>query len=253
MPGVTLTNWLVTSLLLGLRVAPVFALAPPFTLTRVPALFRVLLGLGLSACLAGIVPQTTGPISVQVGDLLVTGLRELLLGSIFVLAFHLAFGGLYLAGRLVDVQAGYGLAMLIDPTTRGQTPLVGTLFAYTGAAAFFGMDGHLELLRILAASFDAIPLGAGEIPDSLAPLARFMSLVFLTGMGVAGGAVLALFVADLAIAMMSRSLPQMNVLVLGLQLKALLLLAVLPLVMGAAGAQLARLMANTLEAAPRLL
>ena len=253
MGGEGLIGWAVASLLVGLRVAPVFALAPPFTLTRVPVPFRVLFGLGLAAWLVTGGGAAAAVTDFGAGALTVAALRELLVGIVFVLAFQLTFGALHLAGRTVDIQAGFGLAGLIDPTTQNQSPLVGTLFALAAAAVFFAMNGHHDLLRLFAASLEAVPLGTAEAPRSLGPLAAFVSVIFLAALGVAGAAILGLFLADMAIALMSRTLPQMNVLVLGFQVKTLLLLVVLPIAFGFAGALLARLMAMTLEAVPGLL
>ncbi|HZZ35597.1 MAG TPA: flagellar biosynthetic protein FliR [Caulobacteraceae bacterium] len=253
MPVESPIAWVYSSLLLSLRVSPVFALAPPFSLTRVPVPFRVLFGVGIAAALCASNPAVATVASLSPGYLAVTAARELLLGSIFVLAFQLAFAALYMAGRTVDIQAGFGLAVLIDPTTRAQTPLVGTLFAYAAGVVFFSLDGHADLLRIMGASLQAIPLGAAIMPASLAPLASFISVVFILGLGAAGGAILGLFLADMAIAMLSRTAPQLNVLVLGLQVKTLLLLLILPVTFGVGGALLARLMRVTLESLPRLL
>jgi flagellar biosynthetic protein FliR len=253
MQPATPIDWLLSSLLLSLRVAPMFAFAPPFSLVPAPVLFRVFIGVGIAASLAAGNPAAAIVTNVDVGALAEIAERELLLGSVFVLALQLAFGGLYLAGRTIDVQAGFGLAMLIDPTTSAQTPLVGTLFAYAAAAVFFGMNGHFELLRILAASLQAIPLGAGHLPQTLGALTDFISTIFLLAFGVAGGVILCLFLADLAIAMMSKTVPQMNVLILGFQAKTLIMLMVLPLVLGASGALFARMMRVTLEAIPRML
>ena len=115
------------------------------------------------------------------------------------------------------------------------------------------MNGHLDLLRLFSASLDAIPLGAGQTPQSLPPLTTFISVIFLTAFGVAGAAILVLFLIDLAIALMSRTLPQMNVLVLGFQIKTIALLLVLPAAFGFAGALLARMTTLTLEAIPGLI
>ena len=103
---------------------PVLAFAPPFTLMRVPALFRILLALGLSGLMAASLPGLMPP-PAQAGPLIAAAARELLLGATIVLAFQAAFGALYLAGRTVDIQAGFGLAALVDPTSRTQTPMVG--------------------------------------------------------------------------------------------------------------------------------
>ncbi|HWA90288.1 MAG TPA: flagellar biosynthetic protein FliR [Rhizomicrobium sp.] len=253
MPYAALSDWAVTALVLGLRIMPVFAFAPPFTLIRVPRLMRVLMGLALSASLLGASPHAALLPAGDLGGLLVAAAHELGIGLMVVLAFQLAFGALYLAGRTIDVQAGFGLAMLIDPTTRSQTPLIGTLFAYAAGAMFFAADGHIELLKLLGASLDAIPLGTWVMPHSIARVSAFTGLVFLSAFGVAGAAILALFLVDMSIAMLSRTVPQMNVLVFGIQVKTVVLLLVLPASFGIGGALLLRLMTTTLQAIPRML
>lgn len=253
MAGGGLFGWSFSALLLSLRVAPVFAFAPPFTLIRMPMTFRMLMSLGVAACIIAANPAAAALTGTGAGAILVIAVRELMLGMIFMLAFQLSYAALQFAGRTVDIQAGFGLSTLIDPTTRGAMPLVGTLFVYATGAVFFAMDGHAELLRMLAASLDAVPLGAHQLPDSPAALVSFISLVFLTAFGVAGGAMLALFLCDLAIAMLSRTVPQMNVLILGFQVKTIVLLLVLPLTFGAGGALLARMSRITLESLPGLI
>lgn len=245
-------NWLAATLLLSLRISPVLAFAPPFTLVRTPPLIRVLLALGLSGVMAGALPQMSVP-ALEAGPLIAAAARELLLGSIFVMAFQLAFGAIYVAGRTIDIQAGFGLAALVDPTSRVQTPLVGSIYAYAAGAVFFGLNGHLDLMRIIAASIEAVPLGQAVLPQDLGPLTAFIGAVFAIAFGVAGGVILALFIADVAVALISRTAPQMNVLVLGFQVKTLLLMVALPLTMGVSGALLARLASTTLQALPALI
>jgi flagellar biosynthetic protein FliR len=242
-----------SALMLSLRVAPVFAFAPPFTLIRMPTIFRMLLSVGVALCISAVNPGAAGLGETGAGVLVVIACKELLIGTTFLVAFQLTFAALQVAGRTIDIQAGFGLSLLIDPTTRGSMPLVGTLFVYAAAAIFFAEGGHGELLRLLAASLDAAPLGAYHLPATPAPLIAFTSAVFLTAFGVAGGAILALFAVDLAIAMLSRTVPQMNVLILGFQVKTILLLLVLPLTFGTAGALLARMTRMVIESLPGLL
>ena len=249
-----LQNWVCACLLIGLRVAPVFALAPPFSQIQAPTIFRVLFGLGVSVCILGGDPAIGRMDDFSLGNLITTGSRELLLGLIFVMAFQLMFGMLHLAGRTIDIQAGFGLALLIDPGTKGQVPLVGTMFSYGAAVVFFAMGGHHDLLGLLEASYQVIPLGGGHLPSNeLARVAALLTALSLTSFGVAGGAILILFLADAAIALLSRTVPQMNVLVLGFQVKTILLFLVLPAMFGGSGALFARLSTITLEAIPGLL
>ena len=247
-----LTPWVLSVLLFSLRITPVFALAPPFTLTRTPAIFRVLFGIGLAAVvLSGRADQLLA--RTDLAAIVPALARELFLGATFVLALQTMFGALQVAGRTIDIQAGFGLALLLDPSSQAQTPLIGTLLAYGAGLVFFTFGGHLELLRILMGSLDRVPLGAGFSPMTIQPLLTFVSGVILAAFGVAGGAILMLFLADLAIAWMSRTMPQMNVLILGFQIKPILTLLALPLAFGAGGALLARMARITLEAIPGLL
>lgn len=248
-----LIGWLAASLLLSLRISPVFAFAPPFTLVRVPPLVRVIIALGLSTALVSATPALVVLPNLTLASILPVALAELLLGASFVLIFQIAHAAIQVAGRTVDIQAGFGLAAVLDPTTRAQMPLVGSLYAFTAGAVFFGLDGHLQFVRIIAASIEAVPLGQAVAPQSLEPLTRFLAVAFLTGFGVAGGAILALFLTDLGIAFLSRTAPQMNALVLGFQAKTLLLLVVLPMTFGVSAALLARLVSITLEALPTML
>jgi len=240
-------------MVLGLRVAPVFSFAPPFTLMRVPLLFRVLFGLALSAGLAAAYPKAGMLGDTSLAAALPAAARELGLGLVFVLAFNLSFAALQFAGRVVDIQAGFGLAAVIDPVTKSQMPLIGTLFAYATGAMFFAFDGHLELLKLFGASLDAVPLGAWSMPHSIARLTAFISVSFLAAFGVAASAILALFLIDLAIAFLSRTVPQMNVLVFGFQVKTIALLLVLPTSFGFGGVLLTRMAATMLQAIPRLI
>lgn len=240
------------TLLASLRIAPVFALSPPFTLTRTPLLFRVVFGLGVAALATAMRPAAMA-FDLSLDRLIQAGLGELCIGTVVASAFHLMFGALYVAGRTIDIQAGFGLAMLIDPTSRNQTPLVGTLFAYAAGAVFLAAGGASDLLRMFATSLDALPVGGTWPGLSIARLAEFTGTVFVLAFGVGGGAILALFLTDAVIALMSRTLPQMNVLMMGVQAKTLVLLLLLPLSLGVWAALLARLARYTLDAVPRLL
>lgn len=248
-----LASWLVSCLLLGLRICPVFVFAPPFSLTRMPRLFWVLFGLGLAVCLAGAHPNAAHLSDMSEYGILMAAFREAGLGTMFVLAFQIVFGALYLAGRTIDLQAGFGFALLIDPTSQAQLPLVGTLFAFTAAAVFFSLGGHIDLLRLLGASLDAVPLGAWSMPLSIVRVAGFASIVFFVAMGTGAATVLTLFLVDMMIALLSRTVPQMNVLVLGFQVKTVVLFLILPLSFGASGILFARLMTLTLETLPRMI
>ncbi len=247
-----LANWVASCLLLGLRIAPVFAFAPPFNLIRVPRTLLLLFGLGLSIALVSAYPAQTAIDAADLHAVVAAAVRELLLGATLVLAFQLVYGALYLAGRTVDNQAGYAFALIVDPASSQQTPLIGMLFAYAAGGVFFAAGGQYAFLRFLAASLRAVPLGRWTLPVSLDRMLAFLSLEMLTAFGIAGGVVLCLFMVDIMIALMSRTVPQMNVLILGFQVKTIVLLLALPASFGLAGSLFLRMTAQLFDALPRL-
>lgn len=245
----SLTDQLVAALLVSLRIAPTFAFAPPFTLLRVPAIVRLFLSLSLAWLLiSSRAPEAPAP----TGDIAAAAAGELLLGVTIALSLQLAFAALQTAGRAIDIQVGFGLAQIADPTLRSQMPLVGALFSYAAAAVFFSTGGPTDLLAIWAHSLDAVPIGAFAAPTGLEMLLEYVRAVFLLAMGIAGVVFMALFLLDMAIGLMSRTLPQMNVLVLGFQVKTLALLVTLPLVFALSGSLFLRLVRLALDAALRL-
>lgn len=248
-----LAIWIASAFLLSLRIAPVFLFAPPFTLTRVPRLFLWLFALGIALILVASFPESARVREVSAATLIIGGGRELMLGLVPVIALQLLFGALYMVGRTIDIQSGFGLALLIDPTTRTQTPLVGTMFAYLAGATFFALDGHLDLLRFFAASLELVPVAGARQGPSVTALSGYMFITFLVAFGVGAAAILALFLVDVTIAMLARTVPQMNALLLGIQVKALLVLLVLPVAVGVSGVLLAQMVANALRIMPRLI
>jgi flagellar biosynthesis protein FliR len=242
-----LTNQAVAILLVSLRIAPTIAFAPPFTLVRIPALVRVILAIALSAWLVSTFPAQTSGVDYWSRGLPLVAASELIMGIALALALQLAFAALLTAGRAVDIQAGFGFALLVDPATRGQSPLVGMIFAYAAAMIFFMTGAPADLLAIWAASVAQAPIGSGVGADALPVLAAYLTSVFVIAFGAAGLILLVLLLLDLAIAFMSRTMPQMNMLILGFQVKTLAVLIVLPIAIALAGSLFARLVRFALD------
>lgn len=237
-------------LLASLRVGPILAFAPPFTLVRTPVLFRAVFAIALALCLRGFAPHSLEP--VWTGSFLTAAASELVLGMAMALALQLAFAVIGMAGRALDIQAGFGLAFLIDPTTKAQMPLISALFGYAAAAIFFATGGPYDVLAVLAASFQNLPLGTALSPDAVPQLLGYLGTAAVLSLGVAGLASTVLLLIDLVVAMTSRTLPQMNMLVLGFQVKTMVALLLLPLTLGLSAAVIVRILRLAVEAMARM-
>lgn len=224
---------LIVILLMSMRIMPVFVFAPPFNLLRLPALTRILLSLSLAAWLAAL-PESRATLQVfqnevYISKLLSVGASELYLGLLLTLLLQISYAQLLIVGRSLDIQAGFGLALLADPSLQGRLPLIGSVFAYGFAAIFFAVGGINELLQIWARLAKTIPLGAFAGDFSLNIVVNLLSTSLLVALGLGAIVFLTLFLIDLTIAFLSRTLPQMNALVVGFQVKTLAVLLTLPL------------------------
>ncbi len=227
----TVATWVLAIMLVTLRLGPTLVFGPPFTLMRVPVLVRILLAVALSLWLCAAHPESTVARIEPGATLLGLAVGELFVGAAIALGLQLAFAAIMWAGRSVDIQAGFGLAMLADPTTNAQVPLAGTILAYAAGAIFFALGGPYDILTLWVASVELLPLGYDPFAPDLAAIGTFMGSIFLIAIGLVGASMLAIFLADLVIAFLSRTLPQMNVLLLGFQVKAMLMLVTLPICM----------------------
>ncbi|KWE57877.1 type III secretion protein [Burkholderia ubonensis] len=245
----TFVGWSTAALLLSLRIGPLFVLAPPFAQLRVPVRIRVCLALALAGAFATPLPTI---LRDDHAALVECAISELALGFALAFPFQVAFAALSFAGRALDVQAGFGLAMVIDPGSRERAPLFGTLLTLGAGAIFFASDAHLELLRLVAASIDRIPPGTARIVASPQAFIGYFARVMGTGLGAVAAVMLALFLIDLSIAFLSRTLPQMNALMLGLQVKAIAAIVVTALSIGLLAPIVLRLLRTALEFAPVL-
>jgi flagellar biosynthetic protein FliR len=232
------TSWLAAAALLSIRLGALLLATPPFGSTAMPRTVRVLFVFGLAAWLASSLPAGVPPGLLEPGPLLVAALTEFALGAFMALGIGLAFSAFTQAGRLIDVQVGFGMGQVFDPMTRQQLPALSGWFNQLALVAFFTADAHVALLRGVALSVERFPPGsAWPLAAGLAPLVSQVAALFALGFAIVAPVVACLLLADLGLAVLSRSLPQMNTFMLGIPLKVLVALVALSAwVLGAAGA-----------------
>ena len=238
-------GWILTVLLLSVRISALLLMTPLLYAAALPLLVRVLMALGF-ACVIALPFAGTGAAAPQdAGLLLQAVLRELVVGATLGLGVLMAFAGFALAGRLVDVQVGFGIAQVFDPTTRTRMPVLSSIFALFAAVFFFLVNGHQALLRGIAYSVERFPVGQ-PVPLAAAaePIVREAAALFTLGFALAAPVVLGLLLVDFALGVISRNLPQMNMLVLGVPVKIVAGLLALWAWAGTFGAPAGRLYAS---------
>ncbi|MES9989985.1 MAG: flagellar biosynthetic protein FliR [Candidatus Thiodiazotropha endolucinida] len=232
------------ALLVATRVSPLFLLTPLFAITRVPARVRVLFVLALSAVLtAGIGVVPIDPPATLSG-LMHAMVNELILGMILAFGLFTAFGAFLFGGRIIDFQMGFGVANLIDPATQSQAPMLGTVLNLMAVMTFFLLDGHHLLIRGLVYSLQKIPPGSSlhEV-DVQAIIAQF-GVMFVYGLAVVAPVVAVLLMLDVGMAVAARTMPQVNMFIVGFPLKIFMGLLVLALSLNYMGPLLEKIYAS---------
>lgn len=215
-------GWLIATLLVSVRVASATMIAPVLGPTRIPAAARVLLVIGLSAFIVAASPAATLAAPMSALALAVAALGEVIYGLAFSFGFVVAYAATQVAGRALDIQVGFGAAAVLNPATQTFSPLLGSVFGMLAIAAFLALDGHLLLIRALAASIIALPPGSllAQLDASL--ILNHSAVTFTFGLALAAPVMFMLLLADLAMAVFARSMPQLNVFVLGFAVKIVL-------------------------------
>jgi flagellar biosynthetic protein FliR len=221
--------WIAAVLLIAIRLGPLFILTPVLGSTEIPVRVRVLFALALSAML---VPATrsTWMLDLSSASALVSAaMVELVIGAALAFGLLAAFAAFLFGGRLLDLQVGFGVASLIDPNTRGQAPLLGTLLNLVAIAVFFAANGHHIVIRGLAQSLDRVPPGTSLANLQIGVVVAQFGVVFISGLAIVAPVVFALFLLDVAMAVAARTMPQLNVFIVSMPLKVLVGLLMLAL------------------------
>jgi len=160
---------------------------------------------------------------------------ELMVGLCLGLGIVVLFGGLQIAGALVGRLGGLMLADIFDPSTETNVPVFSRLLFLVALAVFVCIGGHRMVMAALLDTFSALPPGGGSIPASLPD--AFVTLVsqsFALGIRAAMPLVVALLLSTLVLGLISRTLPQLNILMVGFGLNSMLTFALLGLSLGTA-------------------
>ncbi len=153
-------------------------------------------------------------------QILVMMLGELLLGLVLGLMVRFLFAAVQMGGQLIGFQMGFAMINVVDPLTGTQAAITSHFLYMTTLLTFLTLNGHLYLLQALAASFALVPPG-GLLLDGEVGMVVLSEAgqIFVLAIKIAAPVTAAIFLVDLALALVGRAAPQMHVLILGFPLK----------------------------------
>lgn len=234
------TAWLLAVFYTSLRLGAVLLMSPILAGLRGMVTVRVLLVLALAVMLVHGLHLPLPQQGLELGPLVVGAVLELAVGMTLAFGVFAGFASFTLAGKILDIQSGLGMGSVYDPVTRSGAPLFGTLLNMVGVAVFFALDGHHAFLRGLAYSLQQVPPGSGFSEWPAEAVVRQFGLMFSLAVSLVIPVTLCLLLAEAALAMVSRVLPQMNMFVIGVPVKIVATIAVLMLSLPSLGPAMGR-------------
>ncbi|MRH30067.1 flagellar biosynthetic protein FliR [Microbacterium sp. SYP-A9085] len=240
--------WLEATMLAAVRITAFLFIAPPFSHGAIPARIKAMLGVGLALAVSGGVAP--GHRSMDVAPFLGALALQLVVGALLGFLVMMCFSAIQAAGGLIDVFGGFQLAQVFDPQSQVNGAQFTRLFQMTALTLLFASGGYQLIIAGLTRSFDAVPVdGTFAVGAPAQLIVEGVSQMFVAAVQIAGPLILVLFLADVALGLVTRGAPALNAFALGLPVKLLLTLAlagtvflVLPGILEALGTDAFRIM-----------
>ena len=216
--SVQIDAWIAAFIFPLARILAFIAAAPLWSTAGIPRRTRLILGIAITVAIAPSLPNMP---SVQPASL--TGLwimlQQMLIGIGMGFAARIVFAAFDLAGEFIGAQMGLGFATFYDPLSSSQTPVIAEFYGLIALLLFLSMNGHLLYFATLAQSFSAMPVGTTPLSSaSWLNLAELGSKIFSAGLLLALPVVVALMITNVALAVLTRAAPQLNIFALGFPL-----------------------------------
>lgn len=206
-------------ILVLVRSAGIFTMTPIFGANQVPPQVRIAVAVGMALIFMPMCPSSGIPAT----DVLQMGLlvaKEALVGVVIGFVVTLVFAVFQIAGDFIDMQAGFSFATMVDPVNGSNTSVAARFHQILIGLLFFATNAHHVLISGLADSFRLVPVGAMSLNPLVANgVLDIFTTLFTVALRIASPVLAAVFLADVALAIMCRAVPQMNVIIAGMPLK----------------------------------
>ncbi len=197
-----------------LRVSIIVFMLPFFGARGLPTLWKVGFSMVLTIAMLPSVPRATLP-DTTLGFFMVVA-SEFLIGFCLVLGVKFILASVELAGQFMGFQMGFNMASVMDPQTGGQSSVMSQFLYLITVLVFFSVNGHHAFIKAIAYSFKVIPPdGFKGSPALFITLIKASSEMFVIALKIAAPILIALFLANLGLGIVARTVPQVDILMVG--------------------------------------
>ncbi len=205
-------------LMILLRMAALFSFAPVFSSPSLPTVVKSSIILSFSVCLAS--AGVSAPIPQTLALLLLMAAREILIGILLGFAANLIFAAIQLSGQIIGMDMGLGIVSVMDPQFEAQVSIISQFQVMAAILLFLAVGGHLKMVEVFSSNLAVLPPGRVIFSEQmLESLIYLTGEIFSVGLRLAAPIMATLFAVNVILGIFARSVPQMNMLILGFPLK----------------------------------
>ena len=196
------------------RISAALLVAPIFSARSVNLRFRLAL---VAALTFVIYPLYDWPIiDVLSGLGLVLLLQQIALGVLMGLILQISFGAISAAGDFIAISMGLSFAVMSDPNNGHQTPVLSQLLVLFASLLFLTLGAHLVLIEMLLDSFRLMPIDGVRFDLAMVnDFIQWSGIIFAGGMMIALPVMITLLVTNMAMGVVARAAPTLNIFAVG--------------------------------------
>ncbi|MYM68510.1 flagellar biosynthetic protein FliR [Pseudoduganella sp. FT55W] len=197
------------------RILALIAASPLLGNSAVPASVKVSLGVAIAVIVVPAVPAWPATDPLSMAGLLIV-LQEMLIGLAMGFSIRIIFAAVEMAGEISSLTMGLGFATFFDPTTQGRSSAISQFLSLVATMAFLAVNAHLVLISALVESFSTLPVSSIPIyGGGFKQLADWGGRIFSTGVQLSLPIVAALLITNVALGILTRAAPQLNLFGIG--------------------------------------
>jgi len=213
-------------LLVLVRMSSLFIISPIFGRRNVPNIFKIGFALMLSILLVNVVKLPADINLYATYDFTIAIFKEFIIGLVLGYVSFVILSAIHLAGQLIDTQIGFGIVSVMDPVSNIQVPITANLYYMLTMVIFLTINGHHMIIDAITRSFSLVPIGSAVFSQAMmSQVVQIMAMVFIIAFKISAPIIAAALICDVALGILSRTMPQMNIFFVGMPLKIVLGLA----------------------------
>lgn len=214
-----------------MRISAMLMAMPVIGTRLVSVRIRVVLAILISFVVLPLIPQAPAVEPLSVAGLTIS-FQQILIGLAMGFVLQMTLTALTIAGEVIAMSMGLGFASMVDPANGVNVPVLSQFFLMMGTLMFLALGGHLMIIQLLVNSFQTLPVSTDGIQrDSFWVVINFSSQMFIGAVWIALPAMISILVITLAMGVMTRAAPQLNIFSVGFPVTMLVGFIILMLVM----------------------